>query len=437
MPWGSNHYPFGDLKEFNPRTNIVGKIFGNTCGTKAYPADFIAEGLDQTRGWFYSMLVLGVALFGTSPFKKVLVNGLVLAEDGEKMSKSKNNYPDPMLIVDKYGADSLRYYLMSSPAVRAQDLCFSEKGVDEVTKKVINRLLNVVTFYETYAKEGAVGEARGESQNILDQWIITRLNETIVQVTTGLEAGEIDRATRPFMDLIDDLSTWYLRRSRDRFKGDDLVDKNAALATTKFILLEIAKLMAPFTPFVSDDIYNRVGGTLESVHLESWPVATKVDAKLLADMKLARDIASQGLEARMSAKINVRQPLSRLSVKESKITDVRLEGLIKDEVNVKEILFGATIETLVSLDTSLTPALKEEGMVRELIRVIQDLRKEKGLTVSDKATLIIEADGAARNFIEKNREAISRTTSLKDIKWESVTADVIKIGDMNIKVGLN
>jgi len=445
MPWCSNHYPFDNSKEFK----------------RSYPADFIAEGVDQTRGWFYSMLVLGVALFGTSPYKKVLVNGMVLAEDGEKMSKSKKNFPDPMVIVDKYGADALRYYLMSSPVVHSQDLCFSEKGVDEVTKKIINRLLNVVSFYEMYANEGAKRKGKGESEsqgaskNILDLWIIARLNETVSQVTSGLEAGELDRAARPFLDLIDDISTWYLRRSRDRFKGDDLADKEAALATTKFVLIEIAKLMAPFMPFMVEDIYSRVSGVLESVHLEDWSKDIKVDTKILADMKLVRNIASQGLEARMSAKINVRQPLQSLKVKlvqENrewyqiwKPTKRKMSqdfiSIIADEVNVKGVIFDSQLTGNVELDITMTAELKEEGMVRELIRSIQDLRKEKGLTINDKATIVVETDEVGRKFIEKNKEVISRATLLKAIEWGSVgensSGEALKVGEISLKIKLN
>jgi isoleucyl-tRNA synthetase len=486
MPMASHHYPFENLDKFNPESNFLSKICGglcknlgnlckgSCCGARAYPADFIAEGLDQTRGWFYSMLVLGVALFGTSPYKKVLVNGMVLAEDGEKMSKSKKNYPDPMLVAEKYSADSLRYYLMSSPVVHAQDLCFSERGVDEVTKKIVNRLLNVVSFYEMYA-----GEISNEStsSNILDQWIISRLNETIAQVTSGLEAGELDRASRPILDLVDDLSTWYLRRSRDRFKGDDIADKNAALNTTKTVLLETAKIMAPFMPFIAEDIYQRVSlsaaksdrdhSAADSIHLKSWPTAGKIDSQLLQNMKRARIIASQGLEARMAAKINVRQPLQMLKVKEP-IGSLGQEfiSIISDEVNVKVVTFGTSsgrakdaaprngegtlvaktdakreitpeMVSNVELDTNITPSLKEEGTVRELIRAIQDLRKEKGLTINDRATLIIEIDNVGRKFVEKNKEMISRQTLLKDIEWRSVgEIESTKIGEFTVKLGL-
>lgn len=446
MPYGETHYPFAKEihHDFEPKSGLFKK-------SKGYPADFIAEGLDQTRGWFYSMLVLGVALFGKTPYKKVIVNGLVLAEDGQKMSKRKNNYPDPMLIVDKYGADSLRYYMLSSPVVRGQDLRFSEKGVDEVTKKLVNRLLNVVSFYEMYADKNEDGKRKMEnkdarnvvSKNVLDRWAIVRLNQTIESVTKSLEAGELDRACWPLMDLTDDLSTWFLRRSRDRFKGDDVADKEAALDTTKFVLIEMSKLLAPFMPFLAEEIYRnvQVRGSEEgeeSVHLLEWPVAGGVDAKLVEDMKLTREIASKGLEARMAAKINVRQPLQKLKVKSEKFKDLGKDfiAIISEEVNVKAVEFGVSSDKEVELDTNITPELKEEGMVRELTRAVQDLRKAKGLSIDDKAVVTLETDGVGRSFIEKNRPQISRSCSLSEIKFGTVDSEPILIGGIQIKVSL-
>lgn len=413
MPYGEAHYPFENSKEGKPAFEPASGLFHKSHG---YPADFIAEGLDQTRGWFYSMLVLGVALFGKAPYKKVIVNGLVLAEDGEKMSKSKKNFPDPMLIVDRYGADSLRFYLMSSPVVHGEDLCFCEKGVDEVTKKIVNRLLNVVSFYKMYAGEPTDGpsDISGPgSRNILDRWMIARLNESVAMVFEGLEKGELDRAVRPFFDFTDDLSTWYLRRSRDRFKGEDEADKDAALHTTRFVLNEAMKLLAPFMPFLAEDIYLRIGGKMESVHLEEWPVAGKIDAELLKAMKLVRNLASKGLEARMAAKINVRQPLLSLKVKEQNVVGAELVALIKDEVNVKNVIFGADIASDIELDTAMTPELKEEGELRELLRKIQDMRKEKGLSVGDAATLIATED--MREMISKNEDLIKKATKITAI----------------------
>jgi isoleucyl-tRNA synthetase len=438
MPYGKAHYPFAQHKakdvvgeehelnyeSFEPSPGLLHKAHG-------YPADFIAEGLDQTRGWFYSMLVLGVALFGKSPYKKVIVNGLVLAEDGQKMSKRLKNYPDPIEVVNKYGADSLRLYMLSSPVVHGQDLCFSERGVDEVTKKIVNRLLNVLSFYEMYAGEKGGGSKTSaadlkaardlNSTNLLDLWVISRLNETINEVSKGLEAGELDRAVRPFFDFIDDLSTWYLRRSRDRFKGDDADDVAQALNTTRFVLSQTAKLLAPFMPFLAEEIYSRTAGSAkkESVHLESWPEAGKVDQALLGEMKSVREIASKALEARMAAKINVRQPLANLEVKsdpfEKSSAKSELIDLIKEEVNVKNVNLAAKIENDIKLDTNLTAELKEEGALRELLRKIQDLRKEKGLKIGDRASLVATAD--LKDLVSKYEKEIVKLTNLSGIEF--------------------
>lgn len=455
MPYGKMHYPFNNedsyhknsdnkhIEKFEPKSGLF-------SSSKGYPADFIAEGLDQTRGWFYSMLVLGVALFGKAPFKKVIVNGLVLAEDGQKMSKSKNNFPDPMLIVDTYGADSLRYYLLASPVVHGQDLRFSEKGVDEITKKLVNRLLNVVSFYEMYSElineekndaDKQINNSKIQSDNVLDQWIISRLNEIQISITSGLESGELDRAVRPLMDFVDDLSTWYIRRSRDRYKGDNQNDKMNALYTTKYVLIELSKLLAPFMPFLAEDIYQRVNkiksDNIDSVHLQPWPKANKVDQDLIKKMIITRDIASKGLEARMAVKINVRQPLQSLS---SKITldpktDQKFISLIKEEVNLKEIVFNLLLDKEIILDTTITPILKEEGMVRELIRAIQELRKENNLNINDKVVLKIETE-LGRSFIEKNTDILLSTTSLTEIKFENTNGASIVIGEFSFKLAL-
>ena len=448
MPFGEAHYPFQNKDIFDPMPTGLSRFFKKPSG---YPADFIAEGQDQTRGWFYSMLVLGVALFGKSPYKNVIVNGLVLAEDGQKMSKSKGNFPDLMLTVDKYGADALRFYLLSSPLVRAQEFAFSERGVDEVAKKHIGRLMNVVSFYEMYADAAESKAMEVEaSTNPLDIWILARLSELTQEVTEGMEKYELDRATRPFIDFIDDLSTWYVRRSRDRFKGekeDEKAEKIAALSTTRAVLLQTAKLLAPFMPFTAEDIYMRLGAfgatKKESVHLEEWPVAGKFDPAVLGDMQEVRRIASLGLEARMKAKINVRQPLAKLSVKNPKdaigsvAKKADLLAIILDEINVKEIVFDENQASDVELDTVLTPILKEEGTVREFIRAIQDLRKEKGLTIQDRAVLAVDADALVVDLITKNKSVISSATLLKDIVFKQIEGEAGTIAEFKVKLDIS
>lgn len=430
MPFGEAHYPF--VKDnFDPNPGFFRKKFGKK---KGYPADFIAEGLDQTRGWFYSMLVLGVALFGRSPYEKVIVNGLVLAPDGQKMSKSKKNYPDIMYVIDKYGADAMRYFLMSSPVVRAQDVCFIEKSVDEVAKKHIGRLNNVVSFFEMYSK-GKIYSCP-ESLHPLDKWITNRLKELGNEVSKFLELSEIDRAIRPFADFIDDLSTWYIRRSRDRFKSEKCEERDEALSTARNILKDLAKLVAPFMPFLAEDVYKRVGGERESVHLEDWPAFTLPEKKIIDDMKIVRNISSLGLEARSKAKVNVRQPLLQMKVKQALPKDESLISLIKEEVNVKSISSENNLKEEVWLDTSLTPELKEEGIIREMIRAIQDLRKEKGLTIEDKALLYVDADEYTKGLISKNKTLLSGTTLLQDIEFKDVQGEIKDVGGISLKLDI-
>jgi isoleucyl-tRNA synthetase len=459
MPFAEAHYPFEHGKnaengqaDFEPKSPGFFNRFFKNEKTRGYPADFIAEGQDQTRGWFYSMLVLGTALFGRTPYKNVIVNGLVLAEDGQKMSKHKGNFPDLMLTVDKFGADALRFYLLSSPLVRAQEFCFSERGVDEVAKKHIGRLSNVVSFYEMYATPPTSVSAASasvtpsstlpttppQSTDVLDQWIMARLSELSAEVTKGLEAYELDRAARPFADFIDDLSTWYIRRSRDRFKDGD--DKGAALVVTKYVLTETAKLLAPFMPFLAEDIYQRVNyprvdgvddgkDTKDSVHLQNWPILPAVSPSgrtILEYMNETRRVASLALEARMKAKINVRQPLSKFTVSSTLFELQKNDtlyadfiSLIKDEINVKEIVIRA--EGDLELDTTLTPALKEEGNVRELVRAIQDLRKFAGLTVADIVNMHVTTDYAGKHFIENKKIEIMKAAGLKDVIFGSVS----------------
>ncbi len=420
MPFASNHYPF-KKEGFDPK-----RFFG--FGSKGYPADFIAEGLDQTRGWFYSLIVLGTALFGKSPYKNVIVNGLILASDGQKMSKRLRNYPDPMEVVEKYGADALRYYLLSSSVVQAEDLRFKEQGVDEVSKKLLMRLDNVRSFYDLYAEAQQKLPEKGEMnttptpfsetftapKHILDRWVLSRLGELVRDTTAGFEKYELDSATRPLAGFIDDLSTWYLRRSRDRFKEDG-GDKEQALATLRFVFGMLARVMAPVMPFFAEDLYRRVcgEGEPESVHLTQWPTALVVDEVLLADMAAIRLVSSQGLEARERAGIKIRQPLAKLSAKKLP-SDESLRAIIADELNVKVVVEDTTQHEEVVLDTELTTELKEEGLCREWVRAIQGWRKEQNLSMSDRPGLLITTSDA--DFIRKHREALMEATGLLNLE---------------------
>lgn len=397
MPFASKHYPFRK-DAFDPM-----RWFG--FGAKGYPADFIAEGLDQTRGWFYSLIVLGVALFGRAPYKRVIVNGLVLAEDGQKMSKRLKNYPDPMDVVDQCGADAMRYYMLSSPVVRGEDLHFSLRGVQEVASKLVGRLANVLSFYQLYAK----GEPpRTDSTHVLDRWILSRLAELTRDVTDGYERYELDSATRPLASFIDDLSIWYLRRSRERIKhGDE--DARAALGTLRHILKTLALVMAPAMPFFADYLFRAVRekSDAESVHLSEWPAAGIPDTGVLSYMKKTREIVTQALEARDKAGIKVRQPLETLTVDEH--LPAEYLALVRDEVNVKSVVVGAQF----SLDTAITPELREEGIIRDTIRLVQDARKAAKLKSGEPGSVSITLPPGDKEVAERHLAAIQKQTNTK------------------------
>jgi len=413
MPYGQFHFPFENKEAFR----------------KNFPADFIAEGLDQTRGWFYSMMVLGVGLFGETPYRHVIVNGIILGEDGQKMSKRLKNYPDVMEVIEKYGADALRHYLLSSPVMRGEDVAFSEKSVIEVSRKVIGRLLNVHTFYATYAKDLKGDESWRESTNSLDRWILARLGELRDEITEGMERYELDSATRGIDKFVDDLSTWYLRRSRERFKGDDAEDKEWALSTTRAVLLVFSKLIAPFMPFVAEELYQKVklARGKESVHLESWPEAWEVNTALIEKMGNTRRLVELALAQRAGKGIKVRQPLAVVEV--SKDEGEFFEELVMDEVNVKHVAIGAYEKGVMTLDTNITPELRKEGRFRELTRTVQDLRKKEGLTPEDKATLIVSGNDEAAAFVREFEAELKKATLLSEVRFERLEGEGVKIDE--------
>jgi isoleucyl-tRNA synthetase len=425
MPFASKHFPF------NQKSNLQDTRGLTSEAPEYFPADFISEGVDQTRGWFYSLMVLGVGLFDKTPYKQVVVNGTILAEDGRKMSKSLNNYPPLMPTVEKYGADSLRYFLASSPAVKAEDMNFSEKGLDEVVKKHFNRLYNILSLFDLYKDGVADWRAYIKTTHPLDLWISGRLHQMRDEITEHLNNHEYDKATRQVGDLIEDFSTWYIRRSRERFKNEeDVVDRDKAISTTRYILLEFSKLMAPFIPFIAEDIYQRLGANTskeESVHLEDWPEYKlneehKIQEDLiLKQMEEVRGVVTLGLEFRAKANIKVRQPLSRLMLREDKYglsDNEEMLNLIKDELNVKEVIFDAEIIEPAVLDTEITPELRKEGIARDLIRMIQDARKEKGLQPGDEVEVLISGTTDVHHIASEYKEMISKVTSVKSFLFE-------------------
>jgi len=396
MPYGQMHYPFENEQLFTE---------------SRFPANFIAEGLDQTRGWFYVLMVLATALFDKPAFEQVIVNGLVLAEDGKKMSKRLKNYPEPRTVLDTYGADALRLFMVSLPVVRAESSSFTEKGVQDAGNKVMRRLRNVLSFYLLYRD----GEHRDpeNSPHVLDRWITARLDEVAKEITEALEAYQLDRGARTIFILVDDLSTWYVRRSRDRFK-EASDDAAYARGTLRYVLERTAQILAPYVPFVSEEIWQEVRAedAPKSVHLTAWPVVTEEENDVLRVMEQVRTLVSEALEQRAQAGIKVRQPLAKLTIP-LKLPE-ELTEIIADELNVKTVTEGDKM----LLDTDLTPELIMEGSARELVRHIQSMRKKAGLSPQDSISVKIAANDAGAAVVEAHKAYITDTTQIKDLHTE-------------------
>ena len=418
MPYAQWHYPFEnkDLVE------------------KTFPADFIAEGLDQTRGWFYTLHVLATSLTlndiglgeNKPAFKNVIVNGLILDDKGRKLSKKLKNYPDPKDIFDKYGADALRFFLLSSTSI-GEDYRFSEDRVKEVWRKVISSIENCVAFYETYKKD--CGEIK--SSNILDKWIISKtekLNEEIIKL---MNQYELTKASRLFYDYLDDLSNWYIRRSRKRFQEE-------ASATLKYSLLKLSKLIAPFCPLIAEDMFLKLDNSLESIHLCDYPLVDKekIDEEIEKQMQEGRDIVNIVLAERSKNNIKVRQPLSKVKIKKQ-INESVLD-LIKEEINVKEIIVDSSINEEVELDIEITPELKEEGLIRDIVRHIQQMRKEKGFVPKDRIIVHYENSEFLDMILSNNKDSILNDVLAIEFKKEDAIDDgkeiIIEGNKINLKI---
>ncbi len=419
MPYAQVHYPFEHKDGFEETR---------------FPAQFIAEGLDQTRGWFYVLSVLGTALFDKIPFENVVVNGLILAEDGKKMSKSLKNYPDPYHLFDTVGADALRLYLMASPLVKAEEVAFSEKGVRELASKVLGRTRNVVTLYQSYAGEELHTDA--VTEGILDQWIMARIRILNQEITSGLEAYELDRASRLIIDFVDDFSTWYVRRSRDRYKSDDVTDRQAALVTTRKVLVLFAEMVAPVMPFLAEELWQELrkqdASMPESVHLSSWPELeiSSDDEQVISYMSQTRALVSEGLQLRAQAGIKVRQPLRSFCAPLENLPLVYHE-LILDELNVRELKNGEKM-----LDTELDDELVREGQLRDLVRHIQSLRKEAQMVPADDITIHIVGNDEAKALVNSFAKNLMVTTNATDLVFvESLDqVEELDLGNLAVRV---
>ena len=406
MPYGQWHYPFANKK-------LVERTF---------PADFIAEGIDQTRGWFYTLHVLATALTlkniglgkNRPAFKNVIVNGLILGEGGKKLSKRLKNYTPPEIIFDKYGADSLRYFLLISTPM-GEDYIVSEKRIAETFRRTILTLWNSFSFLNTYTDKECLAPKSVQPKNILDKWIISRLNSFNQEVIDWLDKYELTKAARLFDVFLDDFSNWYIRRSRRRFqKPTNKQEKKEAEKIYSFILLNLSKLMAPFLPFLTEEIYQHLENG-PSVHLVDYPKVNKklIDKKLEEKMSEVRQIAAIALAKRAEAGIKVRQPLGQLTISNKQLAaNKELTDLIAEEVNVKKVIFGQEIK----LDTKLTAELKAAGLIRDLIRFIQGMRKDGKLKPRDKIYLGYSTSPSLRKLVQKNESAIKAEVSAAQIE---------------------
>lgn len=399
MPFAEKHYPFENKKLFEEN----------------FPADFIAEYIAQTRGWFNKLHVLATALFNKPSFLHAVTTGTILSEKGEKLSKSKKNFPDPWLLFDRYGVDAIRYYLMSSSVMLADNINFSEKEVDEIYKKFSLISYNVLNLFKLYRHRIRARMAYKSSRHVLDRWIMSRLHSVIDGTTKGFKSYEIVEAVRPLLEFVQDLSLWYVRRSRDRFKTET---KNGeeALLTLREVLYDFSRLIAPVTPFLAEIIYRDLGrGKKLSVHLEDWPKVQKkyIDQGLEKEISEVRELVSRALRLRAEAKIKVRQPLKELQITNSQWRGkLELLGLIKEEVNVKEVTFGRELR----LDTFITPELKEEGLAREFIRNIQEMRRDLGLKPGQKILVQVMGDKQIEELVYRWEIPIKKDTFSRNIK---------------------
>jgi isoleucyl-tRNA synthetase len=504
MPYAQQHFPFENAEGFDGR----------------FPADFIAEGLDQTRGWFYTLMVLGTILYDKPAFKNVVVNGLVLAEDGQKMSKRLKNYPDPVEVIDRYGADAIRLYMIYSPVVRAENLAFAEEGVKQILRDLLIPMWNAYSFFVTYANtdgwDPAAAKTQVESDNLLDRWILSSLEKLSAEVTSAMDRYDLQSAVRPFVHFIEDLTNWYIRRSRRRFwKTEDDVDKLQAYRTLYDVLITLSKIGAPFVPFITEAIYRnlRTDDMPVSVHLCDFPqfAGEHRDPDLDRQMEVVQTVVQLGRSLRREYDLKVRMPLHGIHVATRDMSLKQnideLKHLVMEELNVKEVWFGeeetalatysakpnfkalgprlgsrikafaarvAQLETgeittilageilsvdldgetfdmtaddllvtrhpregqavasegsiVVALETELTPALECEGLARELVSRVQNLRKQEGLDVSDRIHLRFRGTEAVQTAVSEHRTFIMGEVLALEISDEpNLTGETLEL----------
>lgn len=433
MPFAELHYPFENKEKFEAN----------------YPADFIVEYVGQVRAWFYYVHAVNTALaeigaFGEkakngakNAYKNVITTGTLAGNDGRKMSKSLGNFTDPNILMDQYSADALRFLLLSSPVLSGEDFALLDKDVSDINRKLA-MIWNVYDFFTTYAEVDGIDSSDLEnaktSKNPLDLWILSRVYELRDVITEGMTEYNIPKALAEVLPFLDDLSNWFVRRSRRRFsKSSDEADKLSAYATLYSVLVYLSKILAPFTPFLAEELYQNLTSDTESVHLKDWPAAGAIDRDLLEEMKRAREIITEGLALRMrkseaEAQIKVRQPLAKFTYSGNKLDDF-YEQIIAEEVNVKSVENGAEF----ALDKNLTKELEEEGYARDLIRAVQSARKNAGLSMDDRINLSLSVDIPA-GFIELVKSEVLADQITKNENFAH--DEIAKIAGNNITISL-
>ncbi|MEK7626540.1 MAG: isoleucine--tRNA ligase [Patescibacteria group bacterium] len=434
MPFAQFHYPFENVKKFEAN----------------YPGDFIAEYVGQVRAWFYYLNAVNVGLFGKAPFKNVIVTGTMAGNDGRKLSKSYGNYTDPNLVMDQYSADSLRYLLLQSPLLNGEDFALQDKDIGDVARK-LSMVWNMYDFFTLYADvdgwewDGKLDDPSKDLSNPLDIWVVSRVHQLGQEIDQHMQKYDIPNAVKPILPFIDDASNWYVRRSRKRFwKSENDGDKDDAYKTLHYVLVYLSQLLAPFTPFLAEELYQKLTGG-ESVHLLNWPEVGVIDESSVKSMEFVKSMVNEGLSQRAKNRIKVRQPLSNATISNEpemvKPKWSEFELIIIDELNIKKLSLssdGGEGTPSIKLDLDITPELKREGMMREVIRQVQNTRKNTGLEVDDRIVLsLATTDKELQKAIEEHKNEIKTETLTHELK-DALTGPItnVKIDSIELDIAL-